>query len=120
MRRKSGILLALRTIAIGATIGSGATMSAAQDSASLPGDGNLALLCKAILDTQSPSQFRGLPIAVNAFNNASDPCHDVAVAQWALLTSGQGTGAVNGPGNVAFNENASTIFDAFGTSSYTF
>ena len=94
MRKRVGLLGALSTIAVGVSLSTVGSVSAQQAALPPPGS-DLAVLCRAILDTTTVNEFQSLSVAVDAFNNPSDPCHEVAQAQWILLSSPEAaTGAI--------------------------
>ena len=99
MRKRLGLLGTLSAIAVGVAMqATGVATAVAQDTAALTEEGatpDLAVICAAILATTTRREFQGTPVALDAFNNAEDPCHDVALAHWErLLDPDVQTGAI--------------------------
>lgn len=91
MRLKRGLLGVLGAFAVGVSLGAGASAPAyAQDDADIalirqafPAE--IVELCSAILDTKTVKEFEESTFAMNAFNNDSDRCHELALRWYSLL-----------------------------------
>ena len=99
-RARSGLLGTLSAIAVGVSLGAGSLPSAAATSTEeTPATvdaaaSDVARLCQVILDTRTLDEFNALDFATKALRETADPCHEVADAQFRLLTEGKGPGAI--------------------------